>query len=86
MESVIANADKQNHLPRRPWYSDADRYGPWDVLLEVVGSFKATLEECDELLKDQSKFQYSQEGFIENVVWWSSVEGDVNARTSGTGG
>ena len=80
LDSVIANADKQNQLPRRPWHSDADRYGPsWDVLPEVVGDFKKTLEECDNLLKDRSKFQYSQAGFIENVIWWSSVEGDVNA-------
>ncbi len=80
MESVIENADKQNQLPRRPWHSDADRYGPsWDVLPEVVGDFKKTLEECDDLLKDHSKFQYSQAGFIENVTWWSSVEADVNA-------
>ena len=80
MKSVIANADKQNQLPRRPWHSDADRYGPsWDVLPEVAGDFKKTLDECDSLLKDRSKFQYSQGGFIENVIWWSSVEGDVNA-------
>ena len=80
LESVIANADKQNQLPRRPWHSDIDRYGPsWDVLPEVVGDFKFTLEECDELLKDHSKFHYSQAGFIENVIWWSSVEGNVNA-------
>lgn len=78
--SVIANADKQNQLPRRPWHSDAERYGQsWDVLPEVVGDFKKTLDECDSLLKDRSKFQYSQGGFIENVIWWSSVEGDVNA-------
>lgn len=80
MKWVIANADEQNQLPRRPWHSDADRYGPsWDVLPEVAGDFKSTLEECDTLLKDHSKFQYSQGGFIENVIWWSTVEGDVNA-------
>ena len=80
METVIANADKQNHLPRREWHSDADRYGPsWNVLPEVVGDFKATLQECDKLLKDRSKFQYSQGDFIQNVIWWSSVEGDVNS-------
>lgn len=82
LESVIANADKQNHLPRRDWHSDAQHYGPsWDVLPEVVGDFRATLNECDKLLMDRSKFQYSQGGFIENVIWWSSVEGDVNALT-----
>ena len=82
LESVIANADKQHHLPRRPWHSDADRYGPsWDVLPEIVGDFRATLEECDKLLKDHFKFQYSQAGFIENIVWWSSLKGDVKALT-----
>ncbi|KAI9716690.1 MAG: hypothetical protein M1812_005228 [Candelaria pacifica] len=80
LEAVIANADKQNRSPRRPWHTDLDRYGPsWDVLPDVVGDFKQTLEECDTLLKDHSKFKYSQGGFIENVMWWSSVEGDVNS-------
>ncbi len=46
---------------------------------EVVGDFKHTLEECDAFLRDHSKFQYSQGGFIENVIWWSSVEAGVNA-------
>ncbi|KAL2038376.1 hypothetical protein N7G274_009027 [Stereocaulon virgatum] len=79
LESVVANADKQLQLPRRPWHNDADRFGPSvEVLSEVAGDFKKTLEECDALLKDHSKFQYSQAGFIENVIWWSSVEGDVN--------
>ena len=79
LQSVISNAEKQAQPPRRPWHSDAHRYGPsWRVLLEVAGDFKQTLEECDTLLKDRSKFQYSQGGFIENVIWWSSVEGDVN--------
>ena len=76
----MANADKQNKLPRRPWHSEADPYGQsWDVLPDVAGDFRKTLEECDSLLADHSKFQYSQAGFIENVIWWSSVEGDVNA-------
>jgi hypothetical protein len=79
LESVVANADKQFQLPRRPWHHDVDRFGPSvEVLSEVAGDFKKTLEECDALLKDHSKFQYSQAGFIENVIWWSSVEGDVN--------
>ena len=77
MQSIIANA--QNQLPHRPWQSDADDYAPsWEILPEVAGDFKKTLEECDVLLKDRSKFQYSDD-FIENVIWWSSVEGDVNA-------
>ena len=80
LEKVIDNADRQNSLPRRPWHNEADHYGPsWDVLPQVAGDFKRTLHECNNLLNDHSKFQYSQAGFIENVIWWSSVEGDVNA-------
>ena len=78
LEAVISNADKQHQLPRRPWHNDADRFGPSvEVLPEVAGDFKKTLEECDTLLKDHSKFQYSQANFVENVIWWSSIEGDV---------
>lgn len=80
LEKVIDNADRQNSLPRRPWHNEADHYGPsWDVLPQVAGDFKRTLHECNTLLNDHSKFRYSQAGFIENVIWWSSVEGDVNA-------
>ena len=76
LEAVISNADRQ--LPRRPWLNDAARFGPSvDVLPEVAGDFRKTLEECDALLKDRSKFQYSQANFVENVIWWSSIEGDV---------
>ena len=76
LEAVISNADRQ--LPRRPWLNDAARFGPSvDVLPEVAGDFRKTLEECDALLKDHSKFQYSQANFVENVIWWSSVEGEV---------
>ncbi|KAK3178116.1 hypothetical protein OEA41_000249 [Lepraria neglecta] len=79
LEKVIANADRQHQLPRRPWHNDADRFGPSvDVLPEVAGDFKQTLAECDTLLNDHSRFQYSQAGFVENIRWWSSVEGDVN--------
>ena len=80
LKNVIDNADRQNSLPRRPWHNEADRYGPsWDVLPQVVGDFNGTLHECNNLLNDRSKFRYSQAGFIENVIWWASVEGDVNA-------
>ena len=49
------------------------------MLPEVAGDFKKTLAECDALLKDHSKFKYSQANFVENVIWWSSIEGDVEA-------
>ena len=78
LEAIISNADRQHQLPRRPWQNDAARFGPSvDVLPEVAGDFKETLEECDKLLNDHSKFQYSQANFVENVIWWSSIEGDV---------
>ena len=80
LEKVIDNADRQNSLPRRPWHNEANRYGTsWDVLPQIAGDFKRTLHECDNFLNDHSKFRYSQAGFIENVIWWASVEGDVNA-------
>ena len=79
LEKVIDNADRQNSLLRRPWDNEAERYGPpWHILPQVAGDFKRTLHECNNLLNDRSKFRYSQAGFIENVIWWTSVEGEVN--------
>lgn len=79
LENVIDNAQRQTSSLRRPWDNEANRYDlSWQVLPQVAGDFKQTLHECDNLLNDRSKFRYSRAGFIENVIWWASVEGDVN--------
>lgn len=49
-----------------------------NTLLEISGDFLRTLQDCERLLSDKSKFSRSASGFIDNVAWHSSTERDVN--------
>ena len=49
-----------------------------NTLLEISGDFLRTLQDCERLLDDKSKFSRSASGFIDNVAWHSSTERDVN--------
>ena len=74
LEKIIDNANVQR--PRRPWHNQAD-YVNSNTLQEVTGDFLATLNDCQALLDDNSKFARSSSDFISNVIWWSSVEREV---------
>ena len=74
LEKIIANADAYH--PRRPWHNDTDLVGP-NTLQEVTGDFIGTLNDCQVLLEDHSKFHRSSANFIDNVLWWSATEREV---------
>lgn len=76
LEKIVENADLQH--PHRPWHKDASHAGP-NTLQEVTGDFLQTLSECQKLLDDNSKFHRSSANFIDNVVWWSETEREVNS-------
>ena len=50
-----------------------------NTLAEISGDFLHTLQDCERLLSDKSKFSRSAGGFIDNVAWHSSTERDVNS-------
>ena len=74
LERIIDNANVQH--PRRQWHSQADNVNP-NTLREVTGDFLATLSDCQDLLDDNSKFSRTSSDFINNIIWWSSVEREV---------
>lgn len=74
LEKIIANADVQH--PQRPWHNDSDHVGP-NTLQEVTGDFIGTLNDCQVLLEDSSKFHRSPANFIDNIVWWTATEREV---------
>lgn len=76
LEKIIENADRQH--PQRPWHKGIKHAGP-NTLQEVTGDFLQTLHECQTLLDDNSKFRRSSSNFIDNVMWWSATESEVNS-------
>ena len=52
--------------------------GVVSTLSEITGDFKQTLLDCDVLLKDNSRFRRSAANFVDNVVWHTATERDVN--------
>ena len=76
LETIVNNADAQH--PRRPWHDQSDHVGT-NTLQEVTGDFMATLKDCDALLDDNSKFHRTSTNFVDNIVWWSATEREVNA-------
>ena len=78
MESIIKNAEEQS--PERTWRREADSTTATilNTLSEVTGDFRRTLNDCEKLLSDNSKFQRSATSFVDNVVWHSSTERVVN--------
>lgn len=51
----------------------------WDLksLLQICGYFRKTLQDCQQLLNDQSKFGTGHGGFIYNIQWNLSVEPQI---------
>ena len=75
---IITNANDQR--PARPWQNDDDATaGVVNTLSKITGDFKQTLQDCDVLLKDNSKFKRSAANFVDNVVWHASTERDVDS-------
>ena len=78
LESIIKNAEEQS--PAKSWRREPDSTTATilNTLSEVTGDFKRTLQDCEKLLSDNSKFQRSATSFVDNVVWHSSTERVVN--------
>ena len=76
IETIVQNADAQH--PRRPWHKQSEHVGT-NMLQEVTGDFLGTLNDCQTVLDDNSKFHRNSANFVDNVLWWSATEREVNA-------
>lgn len=49
-----------------------------EALRQITGNFLQTLQDCERLLSNNSKFKRTKANFVDNVVWHSSTELDIN--------
>lgn len=78
LQNIFSHAFSYDHQP--PWRQQKGDFGPTlKPLLEITGDFNATLQECNTLLADRSRFHRSSANFVINVVWWAGTEGDINS-------
>ena len=70
LQSIIDNAHNQcspsNHFG-----------GVLQVLPDVTGDFRQTLNDCKKLLRSHAGLKRGRPSPLENFRWWTSVEGDV---------
>ena len=90
MIEVTENAWKQQDAgrqrqprPLRPWEAarqDEQRGSEAELksLREVTGDFCLTLRDCNALLLNHNKFHRDQAGFVDNVFWHASTEGEIS--------
>ncbi|KAL9009118.1 MAG: hypothetical protein Q9173_005830 [Seirophora scorigena] len=77
LEAVIDHANRQR--PRRPFRNHNDNCRQaLQPLSQLVGDFKTTLDECEQLLNDHERFKRDPAGFVDNVVWHVSTQRDVD--------
>ena len=51
-------------------------------LSDVTGDFKDTLKECSTLLSNHKSFRRNAAGFVDNVIWHTTVERDILLLTA----
>ena len=72
LENIINNASNQGSHPHR--------FGvALQVLPDVTGDFRRTLNDCEKLLRNHAGLQRGRSNFIENFGWWTSAERDVDS-------
>jgi hypothetical protein len=48
----------------------------FDSLRDIIGDYRATLQDCDNLLRDKAKFRWRGD-FIHNIIWNYTVASDI---------
>ncbi|KAL8825812.1 MAG: hypothetical protein Q9170_007647 [Blastenia crenularia] len=77
LEQIIINADSQK--AQRPWQKPDDEYrAALQPVGEAAGDFKRTLDDCQNLLANNIRFQRNSASFVHNVQWSLGAERDVN--------
>ncbi|KAL9594284.1 MAG: hypothetical protein Q9219_007111 [cf. Caloplaca sp. 3 TL-2023] len=77
LEKIITQADGQR--PPRPWQRpDTEYRAALQPVGEAAGNFKATIQDCQSLLANNTRFGRNTAGFVNNVQWSLVVEREVN--------
>ena len=48
----------------------------FDSLRDIIGNYRTTLQDCDNLLRDNAKFRWRGD-FIHNIIWNYTVASDI---------
>ena len=78
LNKVFENVRDQRQLLLSLGYGD-DFGSALDTLPELTGDFTKTLQACEALLNDNSKFIRNAAGFVDNVRWSIGTEKQVKS-------
>lgn len=78
LNKVFENVRDQRQAQLCLGYDD-DLGSALDTLPELTGDFTKTLQACEVLLNDNSKFVRNAAGFVDNVRWSMGTEKQVNS-------
>lgn len=78
LNKVFENVRDQRQLLLCLGYGD-DFGSALDTLPELTGDFTKTLQACETLLNDNSKFVRNAAGFVDNVRWSIGTEKQVKS-------
>lgn len=77
LEEIITQADSQRQ--QRPWQRPDNEYRTaLQPVGEAAGNFKKTLEDCQTLLANNTRYGRNAANFVDNVQWSLGAERDVN--------
>ena len=86
LDSVITHSQSQG--PTGPGHQnithqqiDNINTATFKALSQVTGDFLQTLQDCERLLSNNSKFKRTKAGFVDNVVWHGWTEREVKNLT-----
>ena len=60
----------EDHIQVPQWRGHGHDHDIGIAISELTGDFQKTLDDCDKLLSDQSRFRRNKAGFVDNVRWW----------------
>ena len=81
MDSVITESQRPWHQKINHQHIDNINTATFKTLSQVTGDFLHTLQDCERLLSNNTKFKRTKAGFVDNVVWHSWTEKEVKNLT-----
>ena len=81
LDSVITQSQKPWHQKITHQHIDNVNTATFKALSQVTGDFLQTLQDCERLLSDNTKFKRTKAGFVDNVIWHTSTEREIRNLT-----
>ena len=81
LESVIAQSQRPGDQKITHQHFDTINTATFKALSQVTGDFLRTLQDCERLLSNNTKFKRTKAGFVDNVVWHGWTEKEIKNLT-----